>query len=465
MSVSTVTKHVGEGFGKGELARIFDFDTINGVETKDMRFNTSYRQYFRDTGLSIYSSADGQLDIVADTTLALSGAMTLDNTFNMTVTTAETDPGRQVYWQFTSTAVASGKQLQGIQIKASWGGTANSTGGGVTGAEIKARASGDSITHRLGQARAIVANVDAKKATFDIGYCVEAAMDIASGGTITSGAAFRAYLNNSGTLTTGYAFLVAAESGYPWTYGLYIPAGMATTGILSLAPVTVGVDGTGYDVIFYGDTVGKYLTYDADTYTLHNRGAAKFHNRPLTTNVFAVEIKADTKNSTGVYTGALQVTVREYPTTDTSAVSVNGSDFTTYLHAGDTKTAGYLTSIVAKVENQGTFNGAGIIMTPIYSLIGETGTFTAVNHVCGLWLDSHLDSTITAGSFEMLFMTNNGDTQMDAAMYLIRSRVTNFVTFAGSGAMISATAETGGTSKKIKIDIDGTTYYINAYTG
>jgi hypothetical protein len=31
--------------------------------------------------------------------------------------------------------------------------------------------------------------------------------------------------------------------------------------------------------------------------------------------------------------------------------------------------------------------------------------------------------------------------------------------------MVSDTAETAGASKKIAIDIDGTTYYINAYAG
>lgn len=39
---------------------------------------------FRDTGLYIQSSADGQLDIVADTTVALSGAVTADSTLNVT---------------------------------------------------------------------------------------------------------------------------------------------------------------------------------------------------------------------------------------------------------------------------------------------------------------------------------------------------------------------------------------------
>lgn len=199
---------------------------------------------------------------------------------------------------------------------------------------------------------------------------------------------------------------------------------------------------------------------------LRIQGQLKVHNRPLTTNVFAAEIKADIKNATGTYTGALQVTVREYPTDDTSAVTVNGSDFTTYLHSGDTKTAGYLTSIYAKVENQGTFNGSGIIMTPIYSMIGASGTFTSVSHVCGLWLDSHLAQTITSGNFEFIYMSNNGSTTMDSAMYITQSRVTNLFAVTGGGVgFVSSSAETSGTAKKFACTIDGTTYYINAYPG
>ena len=47
---------------------------------------------FRDTGLNIYSSADGQLDIVADTTVALSGAVTADSTIVATSTVKTTGP-------------------------------------------------------------------------------------------------------------------------------------------------------------------------------------------------------------------------------------------------------------------------------------------------------------------------------------------------------------------------------------
>lgn len=42
--------------------------------------------YFRDTGIYLYSSANGVLDIVSDTTIALSGAMTTDGALTMTMT-------------------------------------------------------------------------------------------------------------------------------------------------------------------------------------------------------------------------------------------------------------------------------------------------------------------------------------------------------------------------------------------
>ena len=82
----TISKHIGEGFGKGELYAALAYDSsdaFGGMKIKSVMHDTTYREYFRDSGLYIYSSADGQLDIVADTTLALSGAVTMDSTLAM----------------------------------------------------------------------------------------------------------------------------------------------------------------------------------------------------------------------------------------------------------------------------------------------------------------------------------------------------------------------------------------------
>ena len=60
---------------------------VSGIEeemTTDTLLTSTNRIYFRDSGLNIYSSTDGQLDIVADTTIALSGAVTADSTITAT---------------------------------------------------------------------------------------------------------------------------------------------------------------------------------------------------------------------------------------------------------------------------------------------------------------------------------------------------------------------------------------------
>lgn len=138
---------------------------------------------------------------------------------------------RQLYGQFTAISIADAEQLTAIQLRASWAGTEDETDEGIVGAEFKARADSDSITNTLKQARAVVGNVDAKKATFKYGYAFEAAIDIKSGGKIEEAIGFRSYLNKSGQVDHSYAFLVDAESGNPWEYGLYVPAGMAEKAI------------------------------------------------------------------------------------------------------------------------------------------------------------------------------------------------------------------------------------------
>jgi len=82
------TINIGSGSG----------DTVNIAE--DFTVATDKKAYFRDTGLYIYSSADGQLDIVADTTLAFSGAATFDNSLELT----GADSANTITWSGTNTA-------------------------------------------------------------------------------------------------------------------------------------------------------------------------------------------------------------------------------------------------------------------------------------------------------------------------------------------------------------------------
>lgn len=57
-----------------------DTITITGLAT----IATNQKLQFRDTGIYLNSSADGILNIVSDTTIAMSGAITMDSTLTMT---------------------------------------------------------------------------------------------------------------------------------------------------------------------------------------------------------------------------------------------------------------------------------------------------------------------------------------------------------------------------------------------
>jgi hypothetical protein len=135
-------------------------------------------------------------------------------------TNALTDPGRQIYASFTATgAVASGKQLTGIQISATFNGTGNNAS--VTAAEFKARhTTGNTAT--VVQLRGVVGNADAKNGTVTTAYPVEASMDVSSGGTVTNMALIHANLNNSGTVTNSYVLLGEGTTSVYIDYGIYL---------------------------------------------------------------------------------------------------------------------------------------------------------------------------------------------------------------------------------------------------
>lgn len=183
--------------------------------------------------------------------------------------------GRQIYWNFGASSIEGGESLTGLMIASKWAGTVPSPAAGIVGIEIKAKAASDSITASLGQARAIVANVDVKKAEFTYGYCVEAQIDIAAGGTITTGVGVRSSLNNSGTLTNGYAFSAEGISGNGWPFALnvndcdaLIHFGSATDyedGIKAIAGAAPTGTITHFIIIYVDDAEGYIPVYNAAT--------------------------------------------------------------------------------------------------------------------------------------------------------------------------------------------------------
>lgn len=176
------------------------------------------------------------------------------------------DPGRQMYLQRTHTAtLGSGKGLTGVEVRSTFNCSASSANGEVKGGEFKGRhTTGNAFT--IGTLKGLIGNADAKNGTVTTARAVEASIDIAAGGTVTTATGLRGYMNNSGTATTSYGCEVAAETAGKWTYGLYmtnVVRAIYTTAALtgSSALNAVGIDVTDSTTLASGYAHGIHVGY------------------------------------------------------------------------------------------------------------------------------------------------------------------------------------------------------------
>jgi hypothetical protein len=178
-----------------------------------------------------------------------------------------------------------------------------------------------------------------------------------------------------------------------------------------------------------------------------------------TTASMNCEFKAETVNTSGIFYGLYNEAHIKGTGTGSVIASLNAAVVAT----GKTVTGGTIIGAYGQARADGTVAGSAI-MAGLYGLIGASAAITA-SHVCSAWLDSHQAAAVT-GEHELLYMSNNGAATMDSAIYIYAgNKITNLLKISTASGMVADTATTSGTSKKIKIDIDGTTHYINAYTG
>jgi hypothetical protein len=191
------------------------------------------------------------------------------------------------------------------------------------------------------------------------------------------------------------------------------------------------------------------------------RGSLKVDVRPTggSANSYAEQIRANSGLTSGTFLG-LDNESHLIATGTSTIMSTRG---VAVVDTGYTATGSTVIGTYGQARADGTVAGASF-MAGLYGLVEASAAITA-SHVCSAWLDSHQANAVT-GSHQLLYMTNNGAATMDEAIYLYGGdKITSFAKFDTCAGMVSDTAETGGTAKKIKIDIDGVTYYINAYTG
>jgi len=199
-----------------------------------------------------------------------------------------------------------------------------------------------------------------------------------------------------------------------------------------------------------------------DTVLQTKYGVVKFHSRP-NIDAYVVEVKGEPTKVTGNFFN-IESTVDHKPSTVTSALGVRGLGGIGRLAATYTMTGGSLVGAYGQACNLGTINGSGAMVAGLYGLLEDGGTFTAVSHIAAVWLDTHLAQTITAGIYDLLYMTNNGTTQVDNAIYIYAgNKITNLMTIDTATGMVGDKVNgdfTFTATRKVKVKVGGETGYI-----
>ena len=238
--------------------------------------------------------------------------------------------------------------------------------------------------------------------------------------------------------------------------------------------VSYGADAAGKNLYAYGVTTGKYMKWKSASDYLDIHGYLKVHNH-ATTIGYAIEARSNFNGTTTEHFG-ITSTVEYEPTGGTAtAGGVEGLQGVGRLAASMTMTGGLLCGTYGQACNLGTINGSGVQVAAMYGIVEDGGTFTAVGHVCSLWLDSHVTKTV-GGEHELLWMTNNGTTKMDQAIYINvaadGSAFDYLLKFSASqspvltNALVPSAAPDAGTvgaDKALKVNVAGTAYYIPLY--
>ncbi len=271
-------------------------------------------------------------------------------------------------------------------------------------------------------------------------------------------------ISTEGTLTvTGLSSLGQASSTMFSANSAYFGATATSTfssaGVLTTPKITIGTSGA-------------------------TTGALKIHSHLMAAtggdepNQYANEFKGEFLATSGTMDGI--AAHYHMAGTGTNAGVMRSILGVAYLDTGITLSganaaSSSISGILGSVNVAGTVAGTAVTVTGVYGGLGSMtgGTLTEVNDMSAIWADSQATQVPTTGDSQLLLMTNGlGGTLGQAIKIDASDRITNFIKFvnadgtAGGGDMITigaTPASDTGNVVKIKILVDDTPYYINAY--
>ena len=266
--------------------------------------NTNNKIQFRDTGLYINSSTDGQLDIVADTEIQIAA------------TTIDMNGAADI-----SGNLAVGGNLT-VAGNATVTGTTTFNGGTIT--------LGDAVTDNV----VFGADVDSHiipddDDTYDLGSASQEWRNLYIDGTahidtldVDVNATVAGTLGVTGVLT-GSSLDISGDIDVDGTTNL---DAVDIDGAVQLdATLTVGANDQGYDVILYGDTASANMTWDASTDDLIFNGAAGLivPDGQLTLGSTAVTSTAAELNLLDGVSGLVQADLTKLAAVDSTVAELN----------------------------------------------------------------------------------------------------------------------------------------------
>jgi len=259
--------------------------------------------------------------------------------------------------------------------------------------------------------------------------------------------------------------------------------------------ITVGLDGTGYDVKFFGDSAGAYMLWDesADELVLVNEA-----NYGTNANILDIDV-APTSATTASRQGAISLSLER-----ATAMTASDGNFDTALKISAknaTASESYARTrgidVNCKVDNSG--NGSHSVHGAYITAEAESGTDLA-GELIGLQVNSKQNGDATGASIYALKIydesqsgtgtnyavhidcTNNSAFTREYCIYIqsgassgwtngltFDGNVTNALDFADNDGTNGATLGTHSSSDAnpsghIKVDVGGATRYIYLYT-
>jgi len=201
------------------------------------------------------------------------------------------------------------------------------------------------------------------------------------------------------------------------------------------------------------------ISADAGDIAFYPKGGIKHHDH-LTDREYAYQLRTETTRTTTIFRG---MDCEVHTGASMTAGGIHGLSMAMRVAAAHTVSGTIsIAALVGILDVDGTINGASTVCAAGHCKVNDGGTFTAVKHLCSLWLDSAQEGTVT-GEHEFIYMTNQGASVMDQVFYIAgnTNKITSLMELFECDSIVGS-SNGGGAAVYLDFTIDGVAARITA---